>query len=298
MLSDGSVRIIPCRWTPTVNPAGSIRLCAGDTLTLCGERGYRDYFWYRDTTLVARYLQEIRVTTPGRYRMVAMDRSGCLGEALPVDVIGVASETVTAGDTTPFVVRPGQRFEVRCRVRPALERQRTDSGSAMLTWSSPLLTMERMEWLAQSTSTDSVSELAVFTLRAAAQVRSATAVPLAFAVSLPNGCIGTLALEHPTVLIDGQCEKLVQPVSPPVLRNAPNPFVSRTSITVDISAPAHLHVTVLDTFGREVAVLADAAFGEGSQVLIFDATGLAPGMYVARATAGGSVATRTMLLLR
>jgi hypothetical protein len=57
-------------------------------------------------------------------------------------------------------------------------------------------------------------------------------------------------------------------------------------------------VTVLDTFGREVAVLADAAFGEGSQVLIFDATGLAPGMYVARATAGGSVATRTMLLLR
>lgn len=78
----------------------------------------------------------------------------------------------------------------------------------------------------------------------------------------------------------------------------PNPFASSTHIAVRLDRPASLRVTVYDMLGREIALLADGRFDAGRHIFHFNAAALRPGMYLVRATTGGSTGCRRMLLRR
>jgi len=57
-------------------------------------------------------------------------------------------------------------------------------------------------------------------------------------------------------------------------------------------------LTVYDLLGREVAVLVDEQKTPGSYSAVFNASGLASGVYLYRLTAGTFVETRKMVLMR
>jgi hypothetical protein len=90
-------------------------------------------------------------------------------------------------------------------------------------------------------------------------------------------------------------------------QNYPNPFNPTTRIAFTIPGPhsAQVKLVVFDMLGKEVAVLADGHIAPGTYSSVFDADGLASGVYVYRlqvtgdGSAGGSVfRTRKALLLR
>jgi len=85
--------------------------------------------------------------------------------------------------------------------------------------------------------------------------------------------------------------------------NAPNPFNPSTRISFEIPRAERLSVTVYDTRGRAVAVLADGAYPAGRFDLVWDGTDRsgreAPsGIYLARMTAGSFSEARRLVLLR
>lgn len=80
--------------------------------------------------------------------------------------------------------------------------------------------------------------------------------------------------------------------------NYPNPFNPRTVITYTLAAAGPVTLRVFDVLGREVATLVDAVEPAGRREVAFDAAGLPGGVYLYRLTAGGTVQTRGMTLLR
>ncbi|HEX8385173.1 MAG TPA: serine hydrolase [Rubricoccaceae bacterium] len=73
----------------------------------------------------------------------------------------------------------------------------------------------------------------------------------------------------------------------------PNPAAGATTVRLTLGAPLAVSVGVFDVLGREVAQLHDGPLGTGAHRLAFDATALAPGVYVVRAsTSTGAVSQR------
>jgi hypothetical protein len=103
-------------------------------------------------------------------------------------------------------------------------------------------------------------------------------------------------------------------------QNFPNPFNPTTRIAYVVPAAAgsglqaagsektagsglqaagsQVRLVIYDVLGRQVAVLVDGVQSPGRHEVVFDAHGLASGVYVYRMTAGNYVATRTMALVR
>lgn len=88
------------------------------------------------------------------------------------------------------------------------------------------------------------------------------------------------------------------PLISELLPNHPNPFNPSTMIRFTLDARRQTRISVYDPLGRRVAVLVDAPLAPGSHSVLFDATGLASGVYVVRLTDGVSSASRRILLLR
>lgn len=83
--------------------------------------------------------------------------------------------------------------------------------------------------------------------------------------------------------------------------NFPNPFNPSTVIGFQLSGDhigSPVRLAVFDVLGREVAVLADGVMPAGAHQVVFDASGLASGMYLYRLSAGGQVTTRRMMLVK
>jgi hypothetical protein len=82
-------------------------------------------------------------------------------------------------------------------------------------------------------------------------------------------------------------------------QNYPNPFNPVTTIEFTVARPGRATVTVYNGLGQIVGTLFDGA-AEPGQVYQsqFDGTHLASGMYIYRLSAGGSVQSRRLLLLR
>jgi hypothetical protein len=57
-------------------------------------------------------------------------------------------------------------------------------------------------------------------------------------------------------------------------------------------------LAIYDLLGKQVAVLVDARMSAGRHDVPFEAPGLASGVYLYRLVAGGTVVTRSMLLLK
>jgi hypothetical protein len=81
-------------------------------------------------------------------------------------------------------------------------------------------------------------------------------------------------------------------------QNFPNPFNPSTTFSFDIPVAAFVQVKVFDMLGREVAILASKETTPGRYSVVWDATGMATGVYVYRLHADGYVASRKMLLCR
>ncbi len=78
----------------------------------------------------------------------------------------------------------------------------------------------------------------------------------------------------------------------------PNPFARATTIRFATSEAAEARLAVYDVTGREVAVLLSGPVEAGQHEAVFDARGLASGLYVYRLEAGRTVETGRITLLR
>lgn len=79
----------------------------------------------------------------------------------------------------------------------------------------------------------------------------------------------------------------------------PNPFNPTTRFTVAVSAAQRVSVTVYDLTGRAVAALFDGPMAaDQPRAFTFEAAGLPSGAYLVRVQGEGTVATRTLTLLK
>jgi hypothetical protein len=83
-----------------------------------------------------------------------------------------------------------------------------------------------------------------------------------------------------------------------LLQNYPNPFNPLTVIGYRLPVVSDIRLVVFDLLGREVSVLAEGRRDAGAHEVEFDASGHPSGVYFYRLQAGGTVATKRLLLLR
>jgi hypothetical protein len=81
-------------------------------------------------------------------------------------------------------------------------------------------------------------------------------------------------------------------------QNYPNPFNPATNIRYYLDEPADVSLKVFDLAGREIAVLAAGRHAKGYHTAVFDAAGIASGVYLYRMDTGNKVLTRKLLLIR
>ncbi len=77
----------------------------------------------------------------------------------------------------------------------------------------------------------------------------------------------------------------------------PNPSSGGANVALTLPAPSVVRLAVYDALGREVAVLHDGLLGAGDHRFSVG-SGLAPGIYVLRATAGGASVSAHVTLIR
>jgi len=103
---------------------------------------------------------------------------------------------------------------------------------------------------------------------------------------------GPLAVDH-----------VAPPGARPALRNAPNPFVSATTIRFDHPRAGPVRLAIFDVTGRRVRTLLDAAVAAGLQSVAWDGRDdagrrVGAGVYMARLDADGVAATLRVLRVR
>ena len=81
-------------------------------------------------------------------------------------------------------------------------------------------------------------------------------------------------------------------------RPSPNPARGVIELPFALLDGGTARLSVYDALGREVAVVAERAFGAGGQVSRFDASRLAPGVYVVVLEANGERATQRLSVVR
>ncbi|MBI3871692.1 MAG: T9SS type A sorting domain-containing protein [candidate division Zixibacteria bacterium] len=102
---------------------------------------------------------------------------------------------------------------------------------------------------------------------------------------------------------DEQVESVALPTEFTVSQNYPNPFNAATAIEFSLSSPSHVKVTVFNILGQVVTDLADEDFAAGRHHVDWNAANsrgepVASGIYFYRVTAGHSVESRKMVLLK
>ncbi|HEX7070052.1 MAG TPA: T9SS type A sorting domain-containing protein [Rhodothermales bacterium] len=78
----------------------------------------------------------------------------------------------------------------------------------------------------------------------------------------------------------------------------PNPFNPSTAIAYDVKERTHVRLEVFDVLGRSVATLVNGPHEAGRYQTVFDARGLASGVYLYRIVMGPFTATRSIVLVR
>jgi len=81
-------------------------------------------------------------------------------------------------------------------------------------------------------------------------------------------------------------------------QNYPNPFNPTTTISFDVKNAEFITLKVYNVIGQEVATLVQERMSPGTYTASFDASGLTSGVYIYRLTSGGSVQSRSMILLK
>jgi hypothetical protein len=81
-------------------------------------------------------------------------------------------------------------------------------------------------------------------------------------------------------------------------QNVPNPFNRATTISYNLRESGHVTLALYTITGQKVKVLVDAYQGAGYHTILFDAAGLANGVYLYSLEVGSFTHTRRMLLLK
>ena len=88
------------------------------------------------------------------------------------------------------------------------------------------------------------------------------------------------------------------PTQVTLYQNFPNPFNPSTTIQFGLNKHSDVELRVLNALGQEVMMLEKDEFEAGTHTVEFDASELPSGLYYYRLTAGTSVQTRTMMLVK
>jgi hypothetical protein len=80
--------------------------------------------------------------------------------------------------------------------------------------------------------------------------------------------------------------------------NFPNPFNPSTTIRYALSQKAFVKLSITDQVGREVAVLIEGEQEPGNRQAVFNASGLASGVYFYRIQAGSFAETKALVLIK
>ncbi len=89
----------------------------------------------------------------------------------------------------------------------------------------------------------------------------------------------------------------VAQAAPLALTAFPNPARGAATLRLRLGAPSEVTVTVFDGLGRRVRTLPAGPLPAGAHALGLDLSGLAPGLYLARAAAGPHTTTATLTIL-
>jgi hypothetical protein len=81
-------------------------------------------------------------------------------------------------------------------------------------------------------------------------------------------------------------------------QNYPNPFNPSTTIRYGLPVRSHVTLAVFNTLGQQVGTLVHGEQEAGYHEAVFDATGVASGVYLYRLQAGSFVQTKRMLILK
>lgn len=88
------------------------------------------------------------------------------------------------------------------------------------------------------------------------------------------------------------------PNPPSLFQNSPNPFNPSTTITYNLPSGMNVLLEVYNVLGQRAAKLVDGVENAGRHDVTFNASNLASGIYFCRLRAGGTVATRKMILAK
>jgi len=83
-----------------------------------------------------------------------------------------------------------------------------------------------------------------------------------------------------------------------LLQNYPNPFNPSTFIRYSLPAEVEVRMEIFDALGQRVRSLVHELQGSGDHTVIFNASGLASGLYICQLQAGFWQANTKMLLIR
>ncbi len=78
----------------------------------------------------------------------------------------------------------------------------------------------------------------------------------------------------------------------------PNPFNPSTTISYELYEPTDIILTVFDAYGRRIATLVDERQAAGNHTSVFNATGLASGLYIYRLSSASHSLTGKMVLVK
>jgi endo-1,4-beta-xylanase len=81
-------------------------------------------------------------------------------------------------------------------------------------------------------------------------------------------------------------------------QNYPNPFNPETTISYELNRADHVRLTVYDNLGREVAILVNEEQAPGQYRVTFNGCNYPSGLYLCTLTAGSSVRTMKMMMLK
>ncbi len=88
------------------------------------------------------------------------------------------------------------------------------------------------------------------------------------------------------------------PLSIRLDQNYPNPFNPSTTISFEVNEASNVRLTIFNTIGQPVSVLANGSFSAGSYTLNWDASSMPSGVYLYRLETEHQSFTKRMLLLK
>ena len=101
----------------------------------------------------------------------------------------------------------------------------------------------------------------------------------------------------PTVSV-GSAQGRAVPAAIHLAQNYPNPFNPTTTIAFAVPERSRVTLTVYNTLGERVEELVHSEMEAGYHTVLFDASGLAGGVYLYRLNVGDYVQTRKGVLVR